>query len=79
MTNVLNKYIESWSIQEMPNCFGLVQNVTISSNHISRASTVQKFGCTLKSGINFNSRDSCSSTLAFPKRTKALSNLLKEL
>ena len=66
-------------MQEMPNSFGLVQNFTISSNHISRASTVEKFECTLKSGINFNSIDSCSSTLAFPKRTKASSNLLKEL
>ena len=78
MTNVLNKYIENWSMQEMPSSFGLVQNVTISSNHLSRASTVEKFGSTVKSGIHFNSADSCSSTLAFPKRTKTSSNLLEE-
>ena len=62
----------------MSSSFGLVQNVTISSYHLSRASTVEIFGCTLKSRINFNSADSSSSTLAFSKRTKASSNLLEE-
>ena len=60
-------------MQRLLNSFGLVQNVTISSNRLSRASTVEKFGCTLKSRINFNSADSSSSTLAFSKMTQTLS------
>ena len=52
--------------------------VTISSYHVSRASTVEISGCTLKSQINFNSADSSFSTFVFSKRTKASSNLLEE-
>ena len=63
----------------MLNSFGLVQNVTISSSCLSRGSTVEKFGCTLKFWINLNSADSSFSTLAFSKRTQTSSNFVKEL
>ena len=58
--------------------FGLVQNVSISSNCLSRVSTVEKFECTLKSLINFNSADSSSSTLALSKKTQNSSNFVEQ-
>ena len=65
-------------MQKMLNSFGLVQNVTISYSCLSRANTVEKVGCTLKSRINFNSADSSSSTLAFSKRSQTSSNFVEE-
>ena len=65
-------------MQKLLNSFGLVQNVVISSSCFSRASTVEKFECTLKSRIDFNSADSSSSNLTFSKRTQTSSNLVEE-
>ena len=65
------------SMQTMLNCFWLVQNVTISFSCLSRASAVEKFGCTLKSRINFNSANLFSSILAFSKRIQICLTLFR--
>ena len=67
------------SVQKILNSFGLVGTKRdISCNCLSRASTVGKFRCTLKSWINFNSADSSSSPFAFSIRTRTSSKLVEE-